>query len=485
MIFSRALPAAALACLLSACAAGPDYEQPAIPVGDGWIDAAAVMTAPPPEAWWRQLDDPALDALIDAAVTGNLDIRQAAERIVEARALRARAAGDRYPALAAEASATRQRRSANGLLPAGRIPGLDTYQTIYDAGFDASWEADLFGRVKRSVEAAEARLGGAVEEHRDVIVTVIAEVARSYFELRGAQLELEASETSLAAARRTLELATIRYETGETPRSEVAGARAEREIAATALPPLRARRDAAALALGALLGELPESRFGLAADTPAGLPALRPMPVGERADVLRRRPDLRLAERRLAAATADIGVARGELYPRLVIGGGGSFQASEADELFDAASRTWSLAPLISWRIFDGGRVRAEIDAAESRARQAALGYEAAVIAALTDAEQRLQDYRRSLELAARRADAAGAARERRELVAVRYRAGDVALLELLNAERRLSESEAALARARTQAATGMVALYKALGGGWAHSAEVAAGAGPVTAVND
>jgi len=375
-------------------------------------------------------------------------------------------AGARRPAVDARASVTRERRSENGPLPVGRFPGLDQYLTIYDAGFDAGWELDLFGRTRRAVEAADARLEAAGEQRRDVLVSVISEVARSYFELRGAQEELTAANQVVAAATRALDLVRHQYAVGDVPKVLVSRAEAELRLAETRVPGLKARRDAAAMSLGVLLGQGPEAELALA-QAAGALPKLGPVPIGTPADLLRRRPDVRLAERRLAAATADVGVAKGNLFPKLVFAAGGGLQALAAGDLLDAASTTWSVAPILSWHLLDGGRLRGEVRAAESRVRQAAIAYRASVLGALGEAERSLAAYRGSLDTVRAHQAAVAATEESHRLVQVRYAAGEVALLDLLDADRRLADARIGLAAARTAAAVNLVALYKALGGGW------------------
>lgn len=461
------------AALAAACAVGPDYRPPEIDTGTGWITPVA---ADGPDvdlaSWWASFGDPTLDRLVETALAQNLDVREAGARVTEVRALRDAVAGRRRPAMSVSGGITDRRQSENGPIPVNQIPGLERDQTIYETGFDAVWELDAFGRTRRAVEAADARVGAALEQRRGAELRVAAETARSYLELRGAQHERAALGEAVEASRASTELVRRQFAAGEV--AEAAVARAEASLAAVeaSLPLLEARVRVAALSIGILLGDLPEAEAGLA-ETTGGYVALTPLPVGERADLLRRRPDVRAAERALAAATADVGVATGELFPRIRIGANGGFQSLERGALLEAASETFALAPLISWRIFDGGRVRAEIRASEARVEIAALEYEKAVKEALTDAERALTRYRLGLVALDRQSAAADAARQSYGFSNDRYRAGDISLLELLDAERALRESEEAYARAHTQAATDLVALFKALGGGWP-----AAGAG-------
>ncbi len=465
----RALAPVLAALLLGACTTvGPNYRSPPpVDTGEGWSQPLAGKAEAADLAhWWSALGDPVLDRLIDTALKQNLDLRQAAARIDEVRALRDRTAGERAPRVGTSASVERHRFSENGPLPISRIPGLHATETIYDAGFDASWEADLFGGRQRALEGASARLQASEAEAQGVRIRIVAEVARTWFTAVGAAYELRAQQATLDTLARTQELVRLRHAQGDASAADVQAAYAQWAAADAALPDIRARRRAAVLGLGVLLGEPPERELALL-DAPLTLLTLRAMPVGERADVLRRRPDVLAAERRLAASSADIGVATAELFPKLSIGAGGGFQALGTGDWFDASSARFSILPLISWRLFDGGRVRAEIRAREASGRQAALAYEHAVLSALGDAERALGDYQGGLDTLARRRLALDAASASEGYARARYAAGDIALVELLVAQRSFYEAETASARAYSGAAVQLVALYKALGGGW------------------
>ena len=469
-VSGRAALLGALGALLVACKVGPNYQPPQVKAGSDWIRTPEAGGAAALDAWWRQLGDPTLDRLVAAALKGNLDLRQAQVRINEARALRDAVAGAKVPTLNASAGVTREEQSLNGPLPIAIIPGMTRDITIHEVGFDASWEMDLFGRTRRRVESAQAQAQAAVEESRDVQVSVAAEVARTYLTMRGAQRELAARTQAVDALRQGLETLRRRASAGDVGDAEVDRAQGQYQDALAVLPGLRAQMHASALGLGALLGQLPESEAALCESRPAEL-ALAPLPVGARADVLRRRPDVRGAERTLAGATAEIGVARAAWFPRLSIGASGGFEALKLADLFKSGSQTLAVAPLISWRIFDGGTIRAEIRAAEARQQVAALGYEKAVLGALTDAERSLVTYRLALEATRAQQAALEAARRNRVHAGQRFKVGDIALGELLEAERSLHEAEDSFARTQTGAAIDLVALCKALGGGWQEQA--------------
>lgn len=455
--------------LLAACASvGPDYSgPPPMDVGSGWtLPLADEPSSTDLSHWWSSLDDPVLDRLMVTALAQNLDLRQAAARVDEARALRDRVAGESLPTVGASTSVNRRRQSENGPLPIGSIPGLDATQTIYDAGFDAAWEVDLFGARQRALEGASARLQATEAEAQGVRMRVAAEVARTWFTARGSGYELHAQQATLSTLQQTLELVRLRHALGDASAADVEAAHAQWAAVSALLPDIQARQRGAVLGLGVLLGAPPERALALL-DSPLTPWTLKALPVGQRADLLRRRPDVLAAERRLAASSADIGVATAELFPKLSIGAGGGFQALETGDWFDASSSRFSVLPLISWRLFDGGRVRAEIRAREAAERQAAFGYEQAVLAALGDAERALGDYHGGLDTLQRRVVSVEAAQASVGYAKARYEAGDVALIELLAAQRGLHEAEIAVARAHTGAAVQLVALYKALGGGW------------------
>lgn len=482
----------AILLLAMGCSAvGPDYVAPQASTGDGWarpaedeledraledreIEGGGLDKAAAGEAaqvfdldrWWKRFGDATLERLVEDALAQNLDIRQAMARLAEARGLRDHTAGRRLPTVDAGASVSQLRQSENGSLPIDRIPGLERNQTLVDLGLEAAWQLDLFGRTRRALEAAEARTKSADEERRAVQLTVAAEVTRLYLTLRGGQRRLAAVEAARDAVAESAELVAALAAAGEVPRLELLRVEAEVHALEARLPSLRAELQALAMSLGPLVGTLPEAQLELLQDPPAVV-ELTPFPLGERAELLRRRPDVRSAERRLAAATADIGLATAELYPRLSIGASGGFQALDGKNLLQASSLTWGLVPSISWRVFDRGRVRAEIRIAEARAQQAALAWEASVLAALSEAEVALARYRGGLEAIELQGRAVATAAQRRDLERLRHQAGDSPLLSLLDAERRLDDAEAELEAGRIAAAAELVSLIKALGGGW------------------
>ena len=451
---------------LASCTVGPDYRAPDLNPGSGWSVQADEDIQLDLSKWWKQFNDPILNQLVEQAISQNLDIRQAIARVEEARALYAFTSGDQYPTVAASGSVTRRRQSENGPLPIDRIPDLERDQTIYDIGFDAVWEIDIFGGTRRAVEAADARFSEAMELRGDLQISVIAEVVRRYIELRNSQRELMIRQQLVDIAQQTYDLVLSQLNSGEVTESRLAQADTALKLQQAEIPSVHAEIQTASLALGLLLGDLPESMLSLTLQEPHII-SLAPVPVGVRADLLRRRPDIRAAERRLAAATADIGSITAELFPKLTLSGAGGFEALSSGNLLEASSQTWLIAPIISWRVFEGGRIRAQIHAQEAITKQLALAYEESVLTALNEAEQALTRYHFGLESLNRQQQTIGAAELNYNYAQSRYNQGDISLFELLDAQESVFTAKTTYIRVHRQTATQLVALYKAMGGGW------------------
>lgn len=473
MARSLRLSLAVLAALapLAGCAVGPDYEPPRPTLPSAWTALGSQDAAQHSRVhalredlgeWWRRFDDPLLASLVERALAQNLDLRQAAARVRQARGMRGVALGGLLPGGELGASHQYTRWSEAGQFPSDG-DGFDLLQ----ATFDALWEVDVFGGQRRRLEAAGAELEASVEALRGVRVTLQAEVAREYVELRGVQARLAIARQNLAAQRGTAALTRDRLEAGLATELDVA--RAEAQVATTraALPSLLAHERQAIHRLAVLLGRQPGA---LAAELarPGPIPtAPRAIGVGVPADLLLRRPDLRRAERELAAATARIGVATAELYPRFFLLGSLGTVSVGLSDLFSAGSEAWSLGPQLRWSILDGGRILANIDFEEARAEEAALRFERALLEALREVEDALVAHAREQQRRAHLARAADAQHRAVELARERYGQGLVDFLAVLEAERSLYAVQEALARSDTQVATGAVALFKALGGGW------------------
>lgn len=473
---------------LSGCKVGPEYQSPtrtapdsysSLPPADATLGARPVASAADAAtlaSWWKLFRDPALDALIDRAVTENLDIRLAQARVREARALRGVADSTLYPTVDASGSVTRSQRS-------GTVPnafGSDEATTLWDVGLDASWEIDVFGGRRRGIEAARGDLEAAVEGRRAVLVTVAAEVARNYSELRGFQRRIAVAEQTIRAAQETLELTQSRSQAGLSADIETEQSRAQLATRQSLLPVLRAAARSAAFRLGVLLGQ-PPSALLAELDQSGAIP--RPpaeIPVGLPSELLTRRPDVRQAERQLAAATARIGVEESELYPKFTLTGSFGFQSGELASLPDASSRAWSLGPSVRWRLFDRRAIHQRVAAADARAEQALIAYDQVMLSALEEVENALtglveeQSRWKSLE------EATVASRRAVDLANERYKSGIGDFLTVLVNQRELYDREDQLVQSEAAVTRNVIALYKALGGGWERTETAAPPAGEV-----
>jgi multidrug efflux system outer membrane protein len=452
-----------IALALSACAVGPNYREPPTAAANLVNAQSPGIVAQDPEgAWWRQFDDPELDSLLSRGLIQSLDLRMAYDRVREARAVFAGNGLDLAPHVPVQAAYARSNEQE---------PGFATQRlniASYSLGFDASWEIDLFGHVRRSIEAARADLGAQQESLRDAEVAVAAEIARNYYELRGAQRRLQVAQDNLDSARQTLELTRTRYEAGRVGEIDVQRARARQAATVASIPPLELAQQQATYRLAVLLGQRP----GTLDDElkPREVPTYaKALPIGDPAQLLRRRPDVRVAERQLAAAVARVGVATSNLFPRVNINGFVGFLSGDFSHLFSSSSgtdaRAWSVTPNLSWAALDLGSVRAQLRASKAQSDEAAANYEKVVLAALEDAEISLVAYGRAQTQLKSLAEQAEASQRAAALAELQYREGLVDFLTLLDAQRTQLEAEDALAQAQTQVNVDVIAVYKAMGG--------------------
>ncbi len=462
---TRPLVSSLLVLALAGCAVGPDYKRPEIVVAPEWHTPTASGAVD--LVWWRGLGDPLLTRLIEDAAAHNLDLREADARLREARANRDAARGGRLPELTAGASATKNRLSKNGQLPVANIPGFDRSFPLYDAGFDASWEIDLWGKTQRTIEAASARMEAADEARHDTLMRVTAEVARTYVELRGAQARLVSARADSDAQDGIARLVGERTRAGEAARFDLVRAQAQARATRSAIPALEADARGAAYRLALLTGRPPEALLDQ-------LAPLQPLPrppaqvlVGLRSDLLRRRADIRMAERELAAATADVGSATADLFPRISLLGSIGQQARSGDDLTSAGSTRFQIGPSLHWPIFSGGSIRAQIRAANARADAAGARYERAVLSALADSEAALNRYAAATTARHDREAARALSADALNLSTQRYKAGEDDLLVLLDAQSAYSLAERQSIEARVAELTEAISVYKSLGGGW------------------
>jgi outer membrane protein, multidrug efflux system len=457
---------AAAAALFSACAVGPNYHAPETKTAQQFDHLERAYFSSGGDAqvaeFWRAFDDAMLERLVADALAANHDLALAQTRLREARALRRDAAFDLAPSILAGGGYTKTRTAA-----ATAPPGLPRETELYDAGFDAFWELDFFGGVRRGIEAADAQFGVSEAERRDAFVSVTAEVTRTYFELRGLQQQLDVARRNVANQRETRELAQARLDAGSGTEFDTSRAQAQLSATLGGIAPLEAAVARAIHRLSVLVGQEPGAlRAELTpSQTLPPLPGI--VPVGDPAGLLRRRPDIRVAERELAAATARVGIAVADLFPRVTFTGSAGYVAGSSDGLGERGSSAYTLAPGISWAIFDLGHVQARIGAARARRDGALLRYERAVLRALEETENSLVTHARARDRLVHDEEALRASATAADLARVRYENGASDFLQVLDAERTLLESEDRLARSRAEAATSLVAVYKSLGGGW------------------
>ncbi len=456
--------AAVSALALSACAAGPNYKTPARPqsaAGAFLSNSPAVSTAPVQDGWWRLYNDPVLDRLVTEALAANTDLRVAVARIERARATLRGATANRLPQGTASAGAN------YGRVPAGQRP-IGTAQEDWqvDAGLNISYEVDLFGRISRGVEAARGDVAAAEADGEAVRVIVAADTARAYADAVSSAERLAVAERIVALLDRSIDLTQRRRNVGLATRLDVARIAALRNQRQADVPALAAQRDAALFRLATLIGKTPAELPAEARERQTTLRLDQPIPVGDGAALLARRPDVRAAERRLAASTARIGVATADLYPRISLGASGGSTGNDFGNIFGANPLRWLVGGLINWTV-NPAPARARIAAAEADSRAALATFDGTVLTALQETETALSAYGRALE---RRTALQAALNEAEAVVRIaraRQTEGDINSLDLLDAERTFADAQAALATADASIAEAQVNLFRALGGGW------------------
>ncbi|MFO0388556.1 MAG: efflux transporter outer membrane subunit [Alphaproteobacteria bacterium] len=445
--------------LLTACAVGPDYVPPALPEKAAWsgedsVKVAAFSSKPVDTEWWKSGNDPVLDKFIADAAAHNHDIRIAVANLDEALALRRAEAADFYPSIGANAGGART-----------RTDGITVNR--FDASLDAAWEPDVFGGIRRLVEASDAKAQASQADYHDVMLGVLAEVARNYFELRGLQKRIALTQQNIDILRGVEELAQSRFEYGAASEFDVTQARGEREVNAAVLPNLEAEVRAGIYRLSVLSGKPPEYYLStLTAAAPLPMPPDM-VPVGLPSDMLRRRPDIRRAERDLAAATADIGIATADMFPRFPLTGSIGTGAARFGDLFASGGFAYFVGQTVIMPLFEGGRLRAQVDAADARQRNALAAYEKSVLLALEDAEASLVRYGKEWETLKNLRTALETRREAASIARLRYESGTENFLVVLDAERALITTQDAIIQSETRVLTRLTQLYKSLGGGW------------------
>ncbi|MFG0382316.1 efflux transporter outer membrane subunit [Pseudomonas sp. zbq_18] len=457
----KAFAPALLALAVSACAVGPDYQAPATePARLAAADAAKVERARFETLWWQQFDDATLNQLVQQSLQENRELRVAFARLKAARSIRDDVGNDQFPVVTSAASGEFGK--------AQQPPTTEERirQERYDLGLNMAWELDLFGRIQRQIEASEADIGVAEAELQQLQVSLIAELVDAYGTLRGAQLREAIARENLKNQQDSRALTVQLRDAGIGNELDVL--RADGRLAATeaSVPQLQAIEARARNRIATLLGQRPEQ---LSVDlSPKPLPVIaKALPIGDPTELLRRRPDIRAAERQLAGATAQVGVATADLFPRVSLSGFLGFTAGRGSQIGASDARAWAVAPTISWAAFDLGSVRARIRGAKADAEGALANYEQQVLIALEESENAFSDYSKRQQRLVSLVRQSEATRAAAEQAAVRYREGTVDFLVLLDAERERLAAEDAQAQAEVELYQGIVAIYKALGGGW------------------
>ncbi len=482
---------ALLICLIcfAACTVTPKQPITTVQIPQTWSQAPE--TAPKAHRldlarWWETFQDPLLQSLIERGLTNNRDIRVATARIREARAARTVTAAAQWPFMGWSGAYTRTRSSSASASfsfddflteetdtttgsqnTTGSTFGFGEDRNFYQTGLDASWELDFFGRIHWSVQAAEADIAAAEEDRRDVLVTLLAEIARNYVDLRGFQQRLTIARQNIQAQQESVEVTQSRYQAGLTSGLDFAQAQALLASTRSRVPSLQTETTATMHRLGVLLGQPPQA---LAAE----LALERPVPMadldgslGLPSDLLRRRPDIRHAERELEAATARIGVAQADLFPRFSLTGRLGSQGLDFSDVWKDAGLAWSTGPTVSWPIFDMGRIRANIEVQDARQEQALARYEQAILTSLEEVENALVAYAQELVRQRWLTDSVNASQNAVEIATERYGSGLENYLSVVIAQRALYTAQDELAQSQTALASQVIALYKALGGGW------------------
>ncbi len=492
---------------MAGCAVGPDYTQPA----PFWSPASwfgnrqpavpkrALFSQPTAEPidpnWWGVFRDPELTSLEQRVAGGNFDVRTAVLRLAESRASLGVSRADLFPQLNANGSYTREQQSKNGIIGlfgsggggaanpgtasnglGGTVGGLPNTTPgasltapfdLYQVGFDASWEVDFWGRVRRAVEGSQAQLQASAESQRNTLLSSLAELARDYIQLRGAQRNIQITRDNLVTAQQTLELTRMRAQGGLGSEVDVANAAAQVATTQSQLPDLQAQEITLTNAIALLLGQPPDA-LNAELQQPKPIPIVPPrVPLGLPGELARRRPDIRQAEAQLHAATADVGVAVADFYPRFTISGSVALQAIQLKRAFNINSDTYSLGPSVTLPIFQGGRLRRTLELRRGQQQEAAIAYQRTVLSALHDVNNALTNY---LAEQSKRAALEAAVRQNQRALSLardQYTQGIELFLNVLTTERQLLAAQQQLNASLTTQATDLVQIYKSLGGGW------------------
>ncbi len=452
--------------LITGCSVGPDYKIPETNLQENYntssekFSAEATLTK-----WWGSFDDDELTSLIESAVKNNKDIDVAIARVKQSRASRSEASLDLFPAITADTSYNRTKQSEFGTF--GGAPSFANERDIYNAGFDAIWELDFFGRVRRSVEAAKASEDEQVVLLQAVLQSVISEVSRNYFELRGLQHQLEVSRKNSDNQKETVRITEVLVKGGQSTELDTARAESQYKGTLATIPVLETEERLAIHRISVLIGELPTHLVDQLSKVKE-LPTYNgPITLGDPATLLKRRPDIRASERRLASETAKIGVAMGDYFPKVTFVGRLAIEANDVSDLGRSGTESYIFGPQISWAAFDISRVAARVRGSKGRAEEALSIYEQTVLNALQEVEDSLFRFSKERERHTLLKESALKSAEASSLARTQYQAGLIDFLTVLDSERQTLQAQDQLAKSKTALLTYLVAIYKALGGGW------------------
>jgi NodT family efflux transporter outer membrane factor (OMF) lipoprotein len=453
--------------VLAGCAVGPDYKQPKTDTPSQWnaLDDGETNSPVALAQWWKNFGDTNLDSYIVTAIQSNLTLRVAEARVREARAQKGIVSANLWPSVGAGGSYSKNRYSANTFpaLP----PGTDLSYNLYDANFDAVWELDVFGGTRRAVQAAGAQIGSAEYSQRDVLISVLAEVARNYISARAYQERLKIARDNIKVEQDVLDLTSNRFENGLGNDLDVEQSKALLSTTESQIPSLEIGFDESVRALAVLLGQEPDAlmdEMSAKKDIPITPPLV---PVGLPSDLLLRRPDVQKAERDLAAATAQIGVAKADLYPKFSLTGIAGLQSVSAQNWYDWPSRYWQAGPTVQWELFEAGSIVANIHVQNAKQEEALNTYQQTVLVALEDVENALTAYAKEQVRRESLSQSVEANQAAFDLSTQLYKSGLADFIRVLNSETSLFITQDALVESDQNVSQDLVQLYKALGGGW------------------
>jgi outer membrane protein, multidrug efflux system len=472
---------------LASCAVGPNYKRPTVSVPHQWtVEASRGTSTKPPttDEWWSSFHDPELNSLIERSVKWNLDLKLALERVQEARAARGISRSSYFPRVDADVSAVRLRGGFNQgvvrAVPSSNNPNVapsffSPFETnVFQGNLSASWELDVFGGIRHGVEAATADIAAQEENRRDVLVILLGDLGQTYAQLRGYQRRLEIANENIKTQQDTLDLTTVRAKAGLATELDVSRAAAQLETTKAVVPTLLSGIDVSIDRLSVLLGEEPgalRKELGETRPIPSAGPEVE---VGLPSDLLERRPDIRRAEAQIAAATARVGEAKAEFFPRFTLTGTAGRQATQLHDLTLGLGNFFAVGPGISLPLFTGGRIRSNIAVQSSRERQAVISYQSSILNALEEVENGLVSYSQEQDRRDRLTQAVEHSQLALHLADEQYRAGLTDFLSVLEAQRDLYANEDQLVQSQTTVTTDLVSLYRALGGGWSAGGVVA-----------